>query len=223
VKIPKSSKNPEYQRKWFKTDQGKVGSKIPAFTPHGNDFNSDAVKNCKSPMDYFLLFQPPEHINKVVEESRRYGVQQGMEQKTNLFTPDSYLASMGVILLSGYCTFPRRKMYWEESADCRNALVAENIRRDTCDAVLQLCHFVNNENLEPNDRFAKIRPIFDNLNQACLKYVPESEHLSVDEIMIPYYGPHGDKQYIRYSTVQYSTVQYSTVQYSTVQYSTVQQ
>ena len=92
------------------------------------------------------------------------------------------------------------------------------MRRETFDAVLQLTHFCDNDNLDPNDRFAKVRPIFDNLNAACKKYILEREHVSIDEIMIPYYGPHGDKQYIRYNTIQYiiCIIHISTVQYSMV-------
>ncbi len=42
-----------------------------------------------------------------------------------------------------------------------------------------------------------MRPLFKNINETALKYLPTSKRVSVDEIMVPYYGPHGDKQYIR--------------------------
>ena len=88
-------------------------------------------------------------------------------------------------------------MYWEEAGECVNVMVSESIRRDTFDAVLQLTHFVDNDQLDKDDRFAKVRPIFTDLYFSSQKYLPEKAEVSVDEIMIPYFDPHGDKQHIR--------------------------
>ena len=69
--------------------------------------------------------------------------------------------------------------------------------RDVFESVLWSIHFATNQELDPEDRFAKIRPIFDNLNSQAQLYLPVGEILSVGAMMIPYYGHHGDKQYIR--------------------------
>ena len=69
-----------------------------------------------------------------------------------------------------------------------------DFRRDVFEAVLASIHFVDNNLLDENDRFAKVRPIFKNINTQCAKYAPMGENTSVDEIMVPYFGPHGDKQ-----------------------------
>jgi len=51
-------------------------------------------------------------------------------------------------------------------------------------------------NLAPNDRFAKIRPLFTALNSSFLHAFPYEKNLSVDESMVPYYGRHSAKQFI---------------------------
>ena len=68
---------------------------------------------------------------------------------------------------------------------------------------LKSVHFANNEDLDNSDRFIKVRKLFDNLNESSKKYMPNIKERSIDECMIPYYGPHGDKQYIRGKPVRY--------------------
>lgn len=55
----------------------------------------------------------------------------------------------------------------------------------------------------------QVRPIFDNLNKKSFRWFGQSEKFSVDEIMIPYYGRHSSKQYIRGKPIRYGyKVQY---------------
>ena len=52
------------------------------------------------------------------------------------------------------------------------------------------------------DRFFKVRPLLEHLNQANEDKEKE-EFYSFDEIMVPYYGRHGDKQYTRGKPVRF--------------------
>ena len=121
------NKNPEYERIWFKKDRGQVGSNVPVFNPEENEFNSEIVQNCESPMDYFLLFQQEQYLEEVLEETRRYAIQSGWELKLPLLTKSNLLCTMAVILLSGYNKLPYRNMYWEESVDTYSKVVSDNI------------------------------------------------------------------------------------------------
>ncbi len=62
-----------------------------------------------------------------------------------------------VLLHSGYHSVPRRKMLWELKQDCHNNLVADNIRRDKMDAMLQCLHFRDNAKID-DDGYFKVRP-----------------------------------------------------------------
>ena len=198
-----TNKNPEYDRIWYKKDKENVGSKIPDFAPNMNEFDSELVNNCCSPLEYYQLFQNEDFINSVVEESRRYAIKIGQESKIPHITAKNIYTSQAIMLLSGYNKLPNRKMYWEESPDTYSNIVANNMRRDVFESVIQLTHFVDNDNLDKEDRFFKVRPLFDNLNRCTKLYMPVEKSLSVDEVMVPYYGPHGDKQYIRGKPVRY--------------------
>ena len=64
-------------------------------------------------------------------------------------------------------------------------------------------HLSNNNELDPNEKFAKVRPLFNSLNQQCLEnYLPE-QHVSIDESMVPYFGKHGAKQYIHGKPIKF--------------------
>nr|CAI5834414.1 unnamed protein product [Callosobruchus analis] len=49
-------------------------------------------------------------------------------------------------------------------------------------------HCNDNNNLEKNDRFSKIRPLFNALNNKFFNNSPVEENHSVDEAMVPYFG-----------------------------------
>ena len=102
-----------------------------------------------------------------------------------------------------YHKVPSRKMIWELSGDCRNEFIVENIRRDVLEAVMTIIHFADNADTD-NDQFYKVRPIFENLNKSAQWLLPLSDSLySVDESMVPYYGRHSCKQFIRGKPVRF--------------------
>ena len=71
---------------------------------------------------------------------------------------------------------------------------------EECKRYLHLC---DNDHLDKNDKFAKVRPLFDSLNKQCLEnYIPE-QHVSIDESMVPYFGKHGAKQYIHGKPIKF--------------------
>ena len=55
----------------------------------------------------------------------------------------------------------------------------------------------DNARLEQDDKFSKVRPLIAMLNERFLLYFQKEKNLSIDESMIPYYGRHGAKQFIK--------------------------
>ena len=96
---------------------------------------------------------------------------------------------------------PRRRMVWEQKEDCYCPFVADNVRRREIESVLQCLHFRDNTK-QNDDVFFKVRPIFDNLNSGG-KWFTDEGNYSVDEIMIPYFGNHSCKQFIRGKPVRF--------------------
>lgn len=102
---------------------------------------------------------------------------------------------MAILIFSGYNRLPTRRLYWPGDYDVQNQSIINAMRRDTFDQIMRCIHF--NENMAlTEDRFYKVRPIIDHLNKT-IKIANSTEFTSIDEIMIPYYGRHCDKQYMR--------------------------
>ena len=77
-------------------------------------------------------------------------------------------------------------------------MVKEAIRRDDYDNVLFCTHFVDNaEATRSNYKFEKVRPIFELMYNTSKCYLPRSEKVSIDEMMIPYFGRKGEKQFMK--------------------------
>ena len=101
---------------------------------------------------------------------------------------------IGMLLLTGYSPLPRRKLYWENTADVHNSAMADAMSRNRFEEILSVLHLSDNINLDKNDKMAKVRPFYDMIVKRCIQNRPNSPDLSVDESMLPYYGRNNSKQ-----------------------------
>ena len=112
-------------------------------------------------------------------------------------------AFLAVLILSGYVPLPRRRMYWKQGADCYNSVVAGFLTRHRFDEFMPYFHLVDNNRLDKDDTFAKLRPLFNSLNQSFLALFRHESHDSIDKSMVPYFGHHGCKQFIRGKPIRF--------------------
>ncbi|XP_030765498.1 piggyBac transposable element-derived protein 3-like [Sitophilus oryzae] len=116
---------------------------------------------------------------------------------------DDIYTYLGILFLSGYAPLPRRRMYWETSEDVHNTLVSKSMRRTRFFEISSNLHAAGNDNLPENDKLGKVRYLIDALNTKFLQYAPLQSNILIDESMIPYYGRHGCKQYIRGKPIRF--------------------
>jgi hypothetical protein len=76
-------------------------------------------------------------------------------------------------------------------------LIQNAMRRNRFEELMQYVHLSNNFVLPADDRFGKVRPLVNHLNEKFLLFAPHSENLSIDEGMIRYFGHHPCKQFMR--------------------------
>ena len=103
---------------------------------------------------------------------------------------------LAMLLLSGYNVLPRRRMYWENSEDVKNDSMSRAMSRNRFEEILSVLHCCDNNNLNPEDKMTKVRPLYNLINERCLKYSSNLSSICVDESMLPYYGRHSSKQKI---------------------------
>ena len=192
----------KYVAEWTDKDHGRLGSNIPAFVEPPLTYDPAMFDTLSSAYDYYKLFQPDTWAREVIHQSQLYGVHKHHLKNCTDIDLDLYRCFEGMLLQSGYHQVPRRKMQWEDKPDCWNKLVAESIRREEVDLILKCLHFRDNKDID-NDGFYKVRPIFDNLNRNGSKFFAGQCKYSVDEGIIPYFGRHSAKQFIKGKPIRY--------------------
>ena len=166
----------EPQRIWTKRDIRPDFSSWTATDPHMEDLKSQEL----SPVGLFELFFDEGTINFIVNETNRYARQKNV----NLgLTAQELKCVLGILILSGYISYPRRRMFWETSPDSHHHLVADAIRRDRFELIFSYLHFADNSHLDQNDKFTKLRPLIKQMNKNFLLYAPLEEYYCFDKTM----------------------------------------
>lgn len=153
----------------------------------------------KTPLEFFLMYFDDELVDAIITESNRYAQQHNF---TLLMTSSELMTFIGTLLLSGYCKLPHRRMYWNDADDVPK-LVAKSIRRNRFEEILTNFHLADNNNLDVSDRLAKLRPFVSKLQDKFRENNTLDEFISIDESMIPYYGRHYSKQYIKGKPIRF--------------------
>ena len=82
-------------------------------------------------------------------------------------------------------------------------LVYNSIRLNRFETILRNLHFNDNFLNDNTDKLYKLRPIITHLNDNFREHGRLEEHISIDESMIPYYGKHYAKQYIKGKPIRF--------------------
>ena len=155
-----------------------------------------------TPASLFERFLDDHVVDMLVEATNLYAKQKGNHTFTT--SPDEFRLFVAVLFTSGYNPLPRRKLYWENTDDVVNIAVCKAMTRNRFDELMKYLHVANNDSLPAEDRFAKIRPMFSALNERFLSSYPQHQlQLSIDESMVPYYGRHSAKQFIRGKPIRF--------------------
>ena len=77
-------------------------------------------------------------------------------------------------------------------------MIANSMRRDRFKEILKYIHAAN-YHLDSKDKYVKLRPFIDIINDRFLCFSSPFGliNISIDESIIPYYGRHQTKQFIR--------------------------
>ena len=111
----------------------------------------------------FENFFTDDIIKFICEESIRYTISKGNHSFT--IDTNTLKAFIVILLVSGYVDLARRPMYWEHNEDTHNATLSSLLSRNRFDEVMQNLHLADNSNLDKQDKFAKVRPLIDKLNE----------------------------------------------------------
>ena len=140
-------------------------------------------------------FADDDFVDQLVSQSVAYANQRNLPGEAAKINHSTMRVSHAVMFVTGYSTPANRRMFWEQREDAMNLLVKKNITRDDFISVISFTHFADTP--DPQDKFWKVRLLFNQLNDKAKLYVVQTENVSVDEGMIKYFGPHPLKQFVR--------------------------
>lgn len=197
TRAPKPKRPAPPKRQWQRSDIPHRASERFQW----KDTNVDTSRLPQTPDGLFELFFDDEVMDMIVEYSMMYAGSKGK----HTFSTDANEISVfiAILLISGYSTVPRRRMYWSLDPDVRNDAIADAMTRDRFDEIMRFTHVSDNNDLDPTDKFSKVRPLLTKLNERFMQYFLKEKNLSIDESMIPYYGRHGAKQFIRGKPIRF--------------------
>lgn len=154
----------------------------------------------QSPFEIFLSIFDESYLEHLTEMTNLYAAQKLSTFKTN---PDELLRFFGILLFSGYHHVPHENHYWSTSEDLSNNIVPQIMPRKRFRDIKTFFHLVDNLNLEEG-KASKVAPFYRHLSKKFLDLGGVfSKHLSIDESMVPYYGHHSCKMFIRGKPIRF--------------------
>lgn len=153
------------------------------------------------PVEVFLKIYNENLLQHIVQETVKYAHQ---KNRLNFSLSVSMLKRfIGFLLYTGYVSLPQEKMYWSMADDVSCPIVREAMSRSTYTSIKQNLHLADNTALDKTDKLGKVRPYLEILNENFMQYGIFSTHLSIDEQMIPYYGKHSCKMFLKGKPVRF--------------------
>lgn len=166
-------------------------------TPEFNEEfdKSDIFLESGNAIDYFYLFWDDEVFDFILQQSIEYsGIAMTRNELESVF---------GVLAASGVISPHRRRDYWSSHKLKRNELISDSISRNRFEEIFSKLHFVPIDAVSSNDKFQKIRLLITKLNKRFMQHAPNTNCFSVDESIVPYFGRHGCKQFIRGKPIRF--------------------
>ncbi|CAK9814101.1 PiggyBac transposable element-derived protein 3 [Anthophora plagiata] len=176
----------------------------PTSQTNNNSYNRPWKGNCPyvpeaphSPVTYFRKLFDTEIISNIVDYTNMYAVQCDPTKPIDV-SVNEIEQFFGCCFFMSIYGLPRSEMYW--SSETRVSAVADTMSRTRWKEIKSKIHFSRNlqdntNNSEVTDSLQKIRPILDKLLKN-FNRIPMSEHVCVDEQIIPFKGRHRLKQYM---------------------------
>ena len=102
-----------------------------------------------------------------------------------------------IMTVSSYNVRPQFSMYWFFDEDVSCSFIRELMPRNKFKKIKSYIHVCDNESIDQHDKWAKLRPLFNVVNKKLTQFGVFADHLSIDEQMVPYFGRHSCKMFIR--------------------------
>ncbi|KAH9381329.1 hypothetical protein HPB48_011757 [Haemaphysalis longicornis] len=153
-----------------------------------------------SPFELFSKIISPEYLGLLADLTARCAVQKGEEVEV---TGADIGQFFGLLLFSGYHSVPSEDSYWSTAEDLCVPLVATVMTRNRFRQLKRFFHAVDNTQLKAGEKMGKIQPFYSEISKYFRQFRVFHKSLSIDESMVPYYGHHSCKMFIRGKPIRF--------------------
>lgn len=161
----------------------------------------DELKN-QNPLQIFEKIFDDEVFTMILQYTQTYATQKNNHDFK--VTIGELKTFFGILLLTGYHTLPRERLYWSLDEDCNIPVVSKSMSRNRFQEIKKYLHLCDNLiAVESMDKMYKVRPLADILMTKFLQWGVFHQDLSIDESMVKYFGRHPAKQFIRGKPVRF--------------------
>ena len=194
--LPKGNK-----RKWkeetkvFKNDWYNATERFNVVEefPHLVDLNE---------LELYKLFFDKEVKELFLDCTNKYALAQKNDPSFPMNTEDLW-DFFTIITFASYNLRPQFTLHWSYEADISSPFVREIMSRNYFKKVKTHLHVCDNNKLSSDDKWAKLRPLFDVVNKNLIQFGVFAKHLSIHEQMVPYFRRHSCKMFIRGKPIRF--------------------
>ena len=155
-----------------------------------------------SELDLYKMFFDREVEQLIIDCTNKYASTQKNDPSFSL-DAERLWDFFTIITFSLYNVQPQFTMYWSSEADITSTFVRGIMLRNSFKKVKTYLHVCDNEKLNVDDKWAKLRPLFDVVNEKLIQFGVFAEHLSIDEQMVPDFGRQSCKMFIRGKPIRF--------------------
>ena len=145
--------------------------------------------------EFFELLYSKELVEKIIYYSIEYAKQKNNHEFS--LSSNELKVFIGILLLSGYHKEPQEDMYLEVLPDADLPIIYNAMTQARFREIKRYLHLRDNSDLDRKDKFAKVRPYLIELQTNYIRFGIFASCLSLDEMMIKYYGMHSAKMFMR--------------------------
>ena len=156
----------------------------------------------KSPMELYKMYFDTAIEQLFVDNTINYA-HTVMNELRFKFTTEDLWDFVTIITLSSYNIRTMYIDYWSIDDDLSNPLVRYLMSRDRFKEIKRNLHVADNTQLDDSDKWSKLRPLVDMVNAKLSQFGVFNQHLSIDEQMVPYFGRHSCKMFIRGKPIRF--------------------
>jgi hypothetical protein len=177
-----------------------INNPLPSDTC-GSLFDNFPLLPHKSQYETWKMFCDDAMIHLIKEQSQLYATRD-LGLTDVVLTTDDINHFLGIMLFSGYHSVPSERDYWSAQPDLHVPIIAETMSQNRFRLIKRSIHLADNHNLTAGSKVAKVIPLYDILNRNLQQFGIFHPILSIDESMLPYYGKHSAKMFVRLKPIR---------------------